>query len=123
MIALAQEKFYLADPALRYSVLGYNADSAASMPENIVYLELLRRGYDVTVGKPDGFEIDFIATKRDEKIYVQVAKEIKNGSTREGEYGVSLRFKTTTPNTFSRTMIMPVATTGASKPSTSQTSF
>ena len=48
-----QEKFYLADPALRYSVLGYNADSAASMLENIVYLELLRRGYDVCVGKLD----------------------------------------------------------------------
>jgi len=82
-----QEKFYLADPALRYSVLGYNADSAASMLENIVYLELLRRGYDVTVGKLDGYEIDFIATKRDEKIYVQVAKEIKTDSTREREYG------------------------------------
>ncbi len=86
-ILKTQEKFYLADPALRYCILGYNADSAASMLENIVYLELLRRGYDVTVGKLDGFEIDFIATKRDEKIYVQVAKEIKNDSTREREYG------------------------------------
>ena len=82
-----QEKFYLADPALRYSVLGYNADSAASMLENIVYLELLRRGYDVCVGKMEGYEIDFIATRQDEKIYVQVAQEIKNDSTREREYG------------------------------------
>jgi len=82
-----QEKFYLADPALRYSVLGYNADSAASMLENIVYLELLRRGYDVCVGKIEGYEIDFIATRQDEKIYVQVAQEIKNDSTREREYG------------------------------------
>ena len=82
-----QEKFYLADPALRYSVLGYNADSAASMLENIVYLELLRRGYDVCVGKLEGYEIDFIATRQDEKIYVQVAQEIRNDSTKEREYG------------------------------------
>lgn len=82
-----QEKFYLADPALRYSVLGYNADSAASMLENIVYLELLRRGYDVCVGKLEGYEIDFIATRQDEKIYVQVAQEIQNDSTKEREYG------------------------------------
>lgn len=86
-ILKTQEKFYLADPALRYCILGYNADSAASMLENVVYLELLRRGYDVTVGKLEGYEIDFIATKRDEKIYVQVAKEIKNDSTRERECG------------------------------------
>ena len=86
-ILKTQEKFYLADPALRYSVLGYNADSAAAMLENIVYLELLRRGYDVCVGKLEGYEIDFIATRQEEKIYVQVAKEIKNDSTREREYG------------------------------------
>lgn len=86
-ILKTQEKFYLADPALRYSVLGYNADSAAAMLENIVYLELLRRGYDVCVGKLDGYEIDFIATRQEEKIYVQVAQKIGNDSTREREYG------------------------------------
>lgn len=82
-----QEKFYLADPALRYSVLGYNADSAAAMLENIVYLELLRRGYEVCIGKLDGYEIDFIATKQDEKVYVQVAQQISSEATREREYG------------------------------------
>jgi len=86
-ILKTQEKFYLADPALRYSVLGYNADSAAAMLENIVYLELLRRGYDVCVGKLEGYEIDFIATRREEKIYVQVAKEIRDEKTRQREYG------------------------------------
>lgn len=86
-ILKTQEKFYLADPALRYSVLGYNADSASAMLENIVYLELLRRGYTVYVGKLEGYEIDFIATKAGEKIYVQVAHEIKSDSTREREYG------------------------------------
>lgn len=86
-ILKTQEKFYLADPALRYSVLGYTADSAGAMLENIVYLELLRRGYDVCVGKLDGFEIDFIATRREEKIYVQVAQEISKEETRQREYG------------------------------------
>lgn len=86
-ILKTQEKFYLADPALRYSVLGYTADSAGAMLENIVYLELLRRGYDVCVGKLDGFEIDFIATRREEKIYVQVALEISKEETRQREYG------------------------------------
>ena len=50
-ILKTQEKFYLADVSLRYSVLGYNTDSAASSLENIVYLELCRRGYTVYVGK------------------------------------------------------------------------
>lgn len=86
-ILKTQEKFYLADPALRYSVLGYTADSAGAMLENIVYLELLRRGYDVCVGKLDGFEIDFIATRREEKIYVQVAQEISKEEIRQREYG------------------------------------
>lgn len=53
-ILKTQEKFYLADTALRYSVLGYNADSVASSLENVVYLELCRRGYTVNVGKSTG---------------------------------------------------------------------
>ncbi len=85
-ILKTQEKFYLSDPAFLYSVLGYNVDSVSAMLENIVYLELLRRGYDVCVGKNDSFEIDFIATRREEKIYVQVSKEIGSESTREREY-------------------------------------
>lgn len=92
-----QEKFYLTDPALRYCVLGYKADSAAAMLENIVYMELLRRGYKVNVGKFDGYEIDFVATKQDEKIYVQVAKEIASESTREREYGRLLEIRDNYP--------------------------
>ena len=82
-----QEKFYLADPALRYCLLGYTSDSADSMLENVVYLELLRRGFEVSVGKLDGFEVDFVATRREERIYVQVAKEIRTEETRDCEYG------------------------------------
>lgn len=81
-----QEKFYLADTALRYSVLGYAQTSIAAMLENVVYLELLRRGYSVNIGKtPDG-EIDFIATKQAEKLYVQVTREIRSAETELREY-------------------------------------
>ena len=82
-----QEKFYLADPAMRYSVLGYSADCVPAMLENVVYLELLRRGYDVCTGRLDNCEVDFVASRREEKIYVQVTSEIKSESTREREYG------------------------------------
>ena len=85
-ILKTQEKFYLADVALRYSVLGYHADSAASSLENIVYLELCRRGYTVYVGKTGSGEIDFIAVRQNEKIYVQVTQEIRSEKTKEREY-------------------------------------
>ena len=85
-ILKTQEKFYLADTSLRYSVLGYNSDTVASSLENIVYLELCRRGYDVQIGKtPDG-EIDFVATKQNNKLYVQVTQEIKSEKTEKREY-------------------------------------
>ena len=85
-ILKTQEKFYLADVALRYSVLGYHADRVASSLENIVYLELCRRGYTVYVGKTGSGEIDFIAVRQNEKIYVQVTQEIRSEKTKEREY-------------------------------------
>ena len=85
-ILKTQEKFYLADVALRYSVLGNNADSVASSLENIVYLELSRRGYSVYVGKTGGGEIDFVAVRQNEKIYVQVTQEINSEKTEKREY-------------------------------------
>ena len=81
-----QEKFYLADVALRYSVLGYDADSVAASLENIVYLELCRRGYTVNVGKTDGGEIDFVAERQNERLYVQVTQEIRSEKTAKREY-------------------------------------
>ena len=81
-----QEKFYLADVALRYSVLGYDADSVAASLENIVYLELCRRGYTVNVGKTNGGEIDFVAERQNERLYVQVTQEIRSEKTAKREY-------------------------------------
>ena len=78
-----QEKFYLADPALKYCMMGFNPKSIASMLENIVYFELRRRGYDVYVGKNETKEIDFVAVRRDERVYVQVCRELPDTSNRE----------------------------------------
>ena len=78
-----QEKFYLADPSLKYCMMGFNPKSVASMLENIVYFELLRRGYDVYIGKNETKEIDFVAIKRDEKVYVQVCRNLPEDSNRE----------------------------------------
>ena len=85
-ILKTQEKFYLADTALRYSVLGYHADSVGSSLENIVYLELCRRGYTVYIGKTNDGEIDFAATRQNEKIYVQVTQEINSEKTEKRGY-------------------------------------
>jgi predicted AAA+ superfamily ATPase len=85
-ILKTQEKYYLADSALKYSILGYFPTSVAAMLENIVYLELKRRGFDVYTAKSDTKEIDFIAIQQNNKIYIQVCKEINNESTRIREY-------------------------------------
>ena len=86
-ILKTQEKFYVSDPAFRYSILGYTPDSVAAMLENLVFLELLRRGYEVTVGKIGGAEIDFVATKQENKLYVQIAERIEHEETQRREYG------------------------------------
>jgi len=78
-----QEKFYLADPSLKYCIMGFNPKSIAAMLENLVYFELRRRGYDVYIGKNDTKEIDFVAVRRDERIYVQVCRNLPEDSDRE----------------------------------------
>ncbi|MBQ7496778.1 MAG: ATP-binding protein [Selenomonas sp.] len=85
-ILKTQEKFYLADTALRYSAMGYNPDSVAASLENIVYLELCRRGYTVNIGKTPNGEVDFVAQRQGEKLYVQVTQEIKSAQTEQREY-------------------------------------
>ncbi len=78
-----QEKFYLADPSLRYCIMGFNPKSIAAMLENIVYFELRRKGYEVYIGKHENKEIDFVAVLRDERIYVQVCRQLPEESDRE----------------------------------------
>ena len=81
-----QEKFYLADTALRYSVLGYDDNTVAAMLENVVYLELCRRGYRVDIGKTPAGEIVFVATRQNEKLYIQVTQQISSAETEKREY-------------------------------------
>ena len=81
-----QEKFYLADTSLRYSVLGFHSDTVAASLENVVYLELCRRGYTVHIGKIADGEIDFVATKQNKKLYIQVTQEINSDKTEHREY-------------------------------------
>lgn len=78
-----QEKFYLADASLKYCIMGFNPKSIASMLENIIYFELLRRGYEVYIGKLNTREIDFVAVQRDERVYVQVCRNLPEDSDRE----------------------------------------
>lgn len=78
-----QEKFYLADASLKYCIMGFNPKSIAAMLENIVYFELRRRGYEVYIGKNERKEIDFVAVRRDERIYVQVCRRLPEESDRE----------------------------------------
>lgn len=78
-----QEKFYLADASLKYCILGFHPQAVAAMLENIVYFELRRRGYEVYIGKNETKEIDFVAVQRDERIYVQVCRNLPEESDRE----------------------------------------
>ena len=78
-----QEKFYLADASLKYCIMGFNPKSIAAMLENVVYFELKRRGYEVYIGKNETKEIDFVAVRRDERIYVQVCRRLPEESDRE----------------------------------------
>ena len=84
-ILKTQEKFYLADTSLRYSVLGYNDNTVASSLENVIYLELCRRGYKVYIGKTGEGEIDFVAVRQNEKIYVQVTQKVTTEKTEKRE--------------------------------------
>lgn len=78
-----QEKFYLADVSLKYCKMGFHPESVAVMLENIVYFELRKKGYEVYIGKKETKEIDFVAVRRDEHIYVQVFRDLPEKSDRE----------------------------------------
>ncbi|MFR4968812.1 MAG: ATP-binding protein [Lactobacillus kalixensis] len=82
-ILSSQGKYYIVDTGLRTQALGDKINDRGSILENIVYLELLRRGYQVQIGKLDDKEIDFIATKVNERQYIQVTYQLPENSTRE----------------------------------------
>jgi uncharacterized protein len=81
------EKYYTGDIGLKHSLLGYKMGDISGHLENIVYLELLARGYKVNVGKINELEIDFIATKSNQQIYIQVAYLLADNKTIEREFG------------------------------------
>lgn len=87
-ILATNEKYYMADHGLREAVFGGNMKDINLILENIIYMELLRRGYSVTVGKAGDKEIDFICQKQNQKLYVQVCYLLASEETINREFGV-----------------------------------
>ena len=87
-ILASNEKYYIADHGIREAVFGGNMRDINLILENIVYLELLRRGYTVTVGKYGDKEVDFVCDKHGEKLYVQVTYLLASEETINREFGV-----------------------------------
>jgi len=83
-----EEKYYIADQGIREAVSGNNMKVIESILENIVYIELLRRGYQVFIGKVGDYEVDFVAIKGKETSYYQVSYLMETESTRQREFGV-----------------------------------
>ncbi|PKP41853.1 MAG: ATPase, partial [Bacteroidetes bacterium HGW-Bacteroidetes-12] len=81
------EKYYLSDTGLGFSLIGNNPSMISGQLENVVFIELLSRGYNVFIGKNKEKEIDFIAEKTNEKIYIQVCKTLIGERIEEREYG------------------------------------
>lgn len=78
-------KYYIVDIGLRNYLLGFRDRDSGHAIENVVYLELLRRGYDVSIGKVDNLEVDFIGTKADDKLYIQVTESMTSEDVRGRE--------------------------------------
>ena len=96
-ILSSNEKYYIADHGIREAVFGGNMQDINLVLENIVYLELLRREYKVTVGRTGDKEIDFVCDKQGEKLYVQVAYLLASDETVQREFGVYDRIRDNYP--------------------------
>lgn len=81
-----EEKYYLCDLGFRQAIIGNNQRDITRVIENIVYLELLRRGYEITIGKVNKLEVDFVCRKENEPIYVQVSYLLAGEETIEREF-------------------------------------
>ena len=82
------EKYYASDVGLRHGLLGYRDQDISGLLENIIYLELLRRGFSITIGKLNDLEVDFIAQKAGKRYYVQVTLSLNSSEVIEREFAV-----------------------------------
>ena len=92
-ILKTQEKFYLADQGILHALFGYKDRNISGVLENIVYNELIMRGYKVYIGKLNDLEIDFVAEKKNDKMYIQVAYLMNNETTIEREFAPLLMLR------------------------------
>lgn len=81
-----QEKYYIADLGIRHAVMGYRDNDIAGFLENVVYMELLARGYTVYIGKQGVTEVDFVAERKDERLYIQVSYLLANEEVTKREF-------------------------------------
>ena len=91
------EKYYIADHGIREAIMENNQKNINQILENIVYFEMLRRGYNVKIGKVDNLEIDFVCKKNDETIYIQVSYLLASEDTKEREFSVLENIKDNYP--------------------------
>ena len=91
------EKYYIADHGIREAMMENNQKNINQILENIVYFEMLRRGYNVKIGKVDNLEVDFVCKKNDETIYIQVSYLLASEDTKEREFSVLENIKDNYP--------------------------
>ncbi|BBM55226.1 ATPase [Leptotrichia wadei] len=91
------EKYYIADHGIREAIMENNQKNINQVLENIVYFEMLRRGYNIKIGKVDNLEVDFVCKKNDETIYIQVSYLLASEDTKEREFSVLENIKDNYP--------------------------